>query len=75
MGATRKPGGEKLGWRFFFERIGRVRDADSRANNWRGWAIVKGYRRVLRVIYLYGPRAEGKYTYSPGGELKPSRAR
>lgn len=23
--------------------------------------------RVLRVIYLYGPRAEGKYTYFRGG--------
>lgn len=24
--------------------------------------------RVLHVIYLYGPRAEGKYTYFGGGE-------
>lgn len=27
-----------------------------------------GYRGLLRVIYLYGLRAEGKYTYSLGGE-------
>jgi len=33
--------------------------------------IAKGYNyeiRVLHVIYLYGPRAEGKYTYFGGGE-------
>lgn len=32
----------------------------------RDTTIVKA--RVLHVIYLYGPRAEGKYTYFGGGE-------
>lgn len=40
---------------------------------------VPGARGLLRVIYLYGPRAEGKYTYSRGrglrGEVKPKRGR
>lgn len=34
-------------------------------------SLCKGYNyevRVLHVIYLYGPWAEGKYTYFRGGE-------